>query len=120
MAVGLVHGSPYPTVRAIGAWAVYRQHYLRGRLLLAGVRMDDLTLSELVDVAHVAMIEPYLSGAWVGVDQVLDDLEKAFVEAEPNRETFGTTAVDIRAAHRAEELFPAARRREPPSTVAPE
>lgn len=116
----LVYRPPYAAVRLLGAWAEYRYRYLRGRLLLSGVRIETLSLSDLVDVAHAAMVEPLASGSWVTLDAILDDLEKAIIEAEPNRETFGTSAVDLRAARSAEKLFAAARPKEPPSTVAPE
>lgn len=110
MALQLVHGSPYAAVRSLAAWAVYRQGYLRGRLLLNGIRWDALGLAERVDVAHAAMIEPIVHGSWTSIDAVLDKFEEIFEEAAgPNRETFGLGAEAQRGAERARTIFGEAR-----------
>lgn len=111
MAQRAVHGTPYATARALAAWAVYRRRYLRGRLLLAGVRIEELDMGALIDVAEAAIVEA-AAGPGVGVDTILDALEDSAASAMPNEDTWGTTAEARRGADAAHAVFGQAPMRE--------
>lgn len=86
---------------------MYRRSYLRGRLLLAGVRLTELGLDELVDVAEAALIEPALNGAYSTVDEMLDRFHEATFDsyAVIRRELWGTSPQAQARARAAEEMF---------------
>lgn len=86
---------------------MHRRSYLRGRLLLAGVRLTALELPELVDVAEAAMLEPALNGSYSTVDTMLDTLEEATHQAYAvvRRETWGTSRQAQERARAAEAMF---------------
>lgn len=72
--------TPYTTVRTLIDWAESRKGYLRGRALLSGIDMDDLTLSDFLNVTEAVLIEPAVHGGQ-SIDETLDKMEKSIKEA---------------------------------------
>lgn len=107
----LQRGPPYPTVRALAAWAVTHRHYISGRLLREGrVRADELMFDELLDVVETLMLDTITLGY---------DLDKAFklfeLEAENSftpEEEWGETGAAEQAQDAMMERFPSAYRPE--------
>lgn len=86
---------------------MYRRSYLRGRLLLSGVRLGSLGLDELIDVAEAALLEPALNGAYSTIDDMLDRFHEATFDAYAvvHRELWGTSPQAQARARAAEAMF---------------
>lgn len=88
-------------------------------MLMAGLRWDDLSLRDRLDVAYAAQIEPFTHGSTITVDRVIELWDGILADVMPDRESFGLSAAAEEAARRTEEMWPAARPRAAPPTVAP-
>jgi len=104
----VVRRAPYTTVQALAAWTEHRYGYLRGRLLLAGVRIETLDFTELIAAAESALFEPTLHGGATSIDEVLDKWEEAIAEIFVDEETFGESKGAQAGLKAAEEMFPQA------------
>lgn len=82
---------------------------MRGRLLLSGVRLRDLNLFEVIDLAEAALIEPTVSGG-TPIDVVLDKLHQAMFDS--HKDSWGEGPLAERQ-HRAMMTVGEARRRTP-------
>jgi len=109
----VVRGAPYTTVQALAAWAVSRHGYLRGRLLLAGVRIETLDFTELIAAAEAALFEPAFHGGGASIDEVLDKWEEAILEVFADEDTFGESKGSQEGLKAAEQLFGPAEPRPP-------
>lgn len=101
MAHRAVRGTPYQLTHVYTAWAVHRYGYLRGRLLLAGIEINDLDAGRLIDVVEAIFLEPALHGG-IGVDNIIDKVRNALIELMPDRETHGLTEAAREGARAAE------------------
>lgn len=110
MADGAVRRPPYQLARVFTAWAAHRHGYLRGRLILAGVDIDELDARSLIDVVEALFIEPALHGG-TSIDDILDKVHRAMMELVPDRETHGLTPGAIAGAAAADAMFGQARPR---------
>lgn len=128
MAGVVVPATPYDSIQALAAWMVHREPFMRGFALRHGLDWEQLEFREQIDLAEQALFEPALHGSWTSVDEALDKMSKALIEANPTEETFGTDPISQRAQARAEEMFGAASPRRPrvapvtpePSTIPPD
>ncbi len=82
-----------------------REPYIRGRLLLAGIRWRDLSLTDRVDVAEAMLFEPHTHGAHSSIDSALDAFAKAIRELHPDPETFGESREELEREAAAEAIF---------------
>lgn len=87
---------------------------MRGRLLLGGLRLDDLDLTETIALAEACLFEPVLHGSMTSVDEVLDKWEAAIAEAWLDTDTWGTSKIAAEGLAAAEAAFPAAAPRDAP------
>lgn len=75
---------PFDACLQLTAWALQFAPYLRGRLLLAGHRLSDLSAGEVLDASLAAMVE--LGQRHRLLDALVVQLAKP---ALPRRETWG-------------------------------
>lgn len=82
---------------------------MRGRLILAGQSWDELTLRELIDVTHAAIVEPQIHGAVMSLDAILREWDEILAMVLPDRDSFGLTPRAEAATAKAESTFGQAR-----------
>lgn len=76
-------------------------------------------MRDRLDVAYAAQIEPFMHGSTITVDKVVSIWDGVLEDVMPDRESFGTSAAAEAATRATEEMWPAARPRATPPTVAP-
>lgn len=115
MGHGGAHRAPYFAACALAAWAVLHRPYIRGRLLLAGLRFHELDAAEVINLAEAIVMEPALNGSWTSFDEVYKELSAGYRSTQPSEqrvrdevENFGRTADAIESSRRMEQLFPMA------------
>lgn len=77
---GAEQRSPYPTVVALGAWALRRSGYVRGRLRLAGIDPRTLSLAAALDLIEGLLVE-HLTRSFVNAEKFMDELEESLRHA---------------------------------------
>lgn len=78
---------------------------MRGRALLAGLVWEYMNLRDRIDFAEAVWCEPFVNGAHVGVEEVIDGLADAIAKAYPDRDTWGKAPGQARAMANAEAAF---------------
>jgi hypothetical protein len=78
---------------------------VRGRLILAGVDVDDLDFRDLLAAGEAALFEPMLHGSMTTIDELLDKFESAIIEANPDARTWGTSKQAQEASQAAMDMW---------------
>lgn len=89
MAGGTIFRPPYQAAFALAAWAAERWEYVDGRLALAGLQLEGMPFSRLLNVIYALVVDE--PNGLINREEVRAAIELGIEKATPDREHWGTT-----------------------------